>query len=71
MDLSLRKSIQVIPCQCITSRTKGNANYTSMLSHLEKKHVGIFLFFIFLLQIGNEKKYKEHKYIKKRSTSFN
>lgn len=55
VDLSVKKNIQVIRCQGITARTKGNANWRMLLSHLEKK---LCIGFLLLLQIGNEKKYK-------------
>lgn len=37
VDLSVRNNIQVIHCQCVTARTKGNANGRMLLSHLQKK----------------------------------
>lgn len=65
---SVKKNIQVIHCLGITARTKSNANWRMLLSHLENK---LCIGFLLLLQIGNEKKYKGWGYIKGRYTSFN
>lgn len=68
VDLSVRNSIQDIHCQNITAKTKGNAKWRLLFSHLEKKFcVAFFL----LLQIGNKKKYNGWGYSKARNTSFN